>query len=261
MKPKSGCWTCKGETTSSPLPLNGLEIAANIFHAGRKVGCDKGLPNCNNCIRIGRECLGYGVRLVWPDRPDGRRSKTEVLCQEPPRPCASEQQRLSYHTIEFLNVTFDDIEVLKYGHSYRPLIKRRLSSPARSLSLHPVVGQDAMLLSYCKSAKLYNTNELSLNWREDENRIATMISTTHTRNGFHHDLLPMALTASCPASSALRNAMLAISAYHSCGTLAALPYKTNAVSHLSRALASNFGGIDIQMAASMMLCVYNVSCD
>lgn len=87
-----------------------------------------------------------------------------------------------------------------------------------------------------------------------------MISTTHTRNGFHHDLLPMALTASCLASSALRNAMLAISAYHSCGTLAALPYKMNAVSYLSRALASNVGGTEIQMAASMMLCVYNVSC-
>lgn len=87
-----------------------------------------------------------------------------------------------------------------------------------------------------------------------------MISTTHTRNGFHHDLLPMALTTSCLASSALRNAMLAISAYHSYGTLAALPYKTNAVSYLSRALASNFGGTEIQMAASMMLCVYNVSC-
>ncbi|KAH6989333.1 fungal-specific transcription factor domain-containing protein [Ilyonectria sp. MPI-CAGE-AT-0026] len=220
MKPKSGCWTCKG----------------------RKVGCDKGLPHCNNCIRMGRECLGYGVRLVWPDCRDGRRSKTEVLCQEPPRPCASEQQRQSYRTIEFLNVTFEDIEVVRYGYSYRPLIKRCLPSPARSLSLHPVVGQDAMLLSYCKY----------------ENRIATMISTTHTRNGFHHDLLPMALTASCLASSALRNAMLAISAYHSCGTLAALPYKINAVSYLSRALASNVGGTEIQMAASMMLCVYNV---
>ncbi|KAF7544891.1 hypothetical protein G7Z17_g9601 [Cylindrodendrum hubeiense] len=63
-----------------------------------------------------------------------------------------------------------------------------------------------------------------------------MISTTHTRNGFHHDLLPMALTRSDAASSALCNAMLAVSAYHSCGALAALPYKTNARLDLDKQL-------------------------
>ncbi|KPM40322.1 hypothetical protein AK830_g6221 [Neonectria ditissima] len=85
-----------------------------------------------------------------------------------------------------------------------------------------------------------------------------MISTTHARNGFHHDLLPMALTSSDPASSALRNAMLAISAHHSRGVLAALPYKTSAVGCLSRAIASDLAATETVMAASMMLCVYSV---
>ncbi|KAK7402932.1 hypothetical protein QQX98_011330 [Neonectria punicea] len=85
-----------------------------------------------------------------------------------------------------------------------------------------------------------------------------MISTTSTRNGFHQDLLPMALTSPDPASSALYNAMLAIAAYHSHGSLAALPYKTKAVGYLSRAIVSSSAASETVMAASMMLCVYSV---
>ncbi|KAH7171466.1 fungal-specific transcription factor domain-containing protein [Dactylonectria macrodidyma] len=217
MKPKSGCWTCKK----------------------RKIGCDKGLPHCKNCTGTGRECEGYGIRLLWPDRPDGRRSKTDLAIGKPSKTHASDLQQLSYSAVNFLNVTHEDMNSLQCGYSYRHLVRKH-PRPSRSISLHPVVGQDAMLLSYYEGC------------------VATMISTTHTRNGFHHDILPMALASSDPASSALCNAMLAISAYHSSGALAALPYKTSAVSNLSKALVSSSGATEIQMAASMMLCVYNV---
>jgi hypothetical protein len=90
-----------------------------------------------------------------------------------------------------------------------------------------------------------------------------MISTTHTQNGFRHDLLPMALaTSPDPAASALCNAMLAVAAHHIHGSASALPYKARAVSHLSRALGAAGSSLEqdseIQMAASMMLCVYSV---
>ncbi|KAH7163547.1 fungal-specific transcription factor domain-containing protein [Dactylonectria estremocensis] len=239
MKPKSGCWTCKSEATAPTLPLNGTWPAANIDRPERKIGCDKGLPHCNNCTGTGRECKGYGIRLLWPDRPDGRRSKTDFIIGESSRTHASDHQQFGYGVVNFLNVTHEDMIAVQSGFSYRHLVRKH-PGPSRSISLHPIVGQDAMLLSYY------------------EGRIATMISTTHTRNGFHHDLIPMALGSSDPASSALCNAMLAISAYHSSGTLAALPYKTSAVSHLSQALISSSGATETQMAASMMLCVYNV---
>ncbi|CAI4218861.1 unnamed protein product [Parascedosporium putredinis] len=52
-RPANGCWTCKK----------------------RKIGCDRGLPSCDNCRRSERDCLGYGVRLSWPESLDGRRRK------------------------------------------------------------------------------------------------------------------------------------------------------------------------------------------
>ena len=87
-----------------------------------------------------------------------------------------------------------------------------------------------------------------------------MISTTNAQNGFRNDLLPMALaTPPDPAASALCNAMLAVAAHHTLGSAAALPYQARAVSHLSRALgAGSEEATEIQMAASMMLCVYSV---
>lgn len=90
-----------------------------------------------------------------------------------------------------------------------------------------------------------------------------MISTLHTRNGFRTALLPMAMSGFDASASALCQAMMAVSAYHRFGPEGALRYKTNAVRSLRDSLGSS--GVDgeiwpteTQVAASMMLCVYNV---
>lgn len=90
-----------------------------------------------------------------------------------------------------------------------------------------------------------------------------MVSTIQTRNGFRSELLPMALACPSPAADALRNAMLAVSAFHYRGSAAALPYKITAVRTLAESLSPRYdcnwvGFTEAQIAASMMLCVYNV---
>ncbi|KAF4972586.1 hypothetical protein FSARC_859 [Fusarium sarcochroum] len=50
--PSPGCGTCRA----------------------RKVRCDQTLPTCNRCLKAGRHCKGYGMRLSWPRRNDTRRA-------------------------------------------------------------------------------------------------------------------------------------------------------------------------------------------
>ncbi|KAF7562607.1 hypothetical protein G7046_g1511 [Stylonectria norvegica] len=91
-----------------------------------------------------------------------------------------------------------------------------------------------------------------------------MVSTVNSRNGFRLELLPIALSASSTSActSGLLNAILAVAAFHWHGSEAALPYKSKAIRHLSDSLSKESADdsvtIDIQLATSMMLCVYSV---
>lgn len=93
-----------------------------------------------------------------------------------------------------------------------------------------------------------------------------MISTTQVRNGFRTALLPMVLSGDDASSKALWNSMMAVSAFHLSGIEAAFKYKTNAIRFLSASLSTpnSAGSADVnetQLAASMMLCIYNVCHD
>lgn len=90
-----------------------------------------------------------------------------------------------------------------------------------------------------------------------------MISTVDANNGFRQKLIPIAVNGPSFAAKALRSAILALSAYHRYGLGAALPYKIQALRLLSHSLekesSADVPPIESQLAASMMLCVYNVS--
>jgi hypothetical protein len=89
-----------------------------------------------------------------------------------------------------------------------------------------------------------------------------MISTLQAQNGFRGELLPMALSRSDMSASALCNAIMAVAAFHNWGgTRAALPYKARAMTFLKESIQANnsLHVTETQAAASMMLCVYNVS--
>ncbi|KAL6797268.1 fungal-specific transcription factor domain-containing protein [Trichoderma sp. SZMC 28013] len=221
MKAKQGCWTCKQ----------------------RKIGCDRDLPVCHNCTRTGRHCLGYGLRLLWPDRHDGRRKDSGFVVYEPPENPLEASKNYGRH---FLNVNHNDVASSLDPSSYNALIARTVSKPTRTLNLYPtMVGQDAIFMSYY------------------ERVIAPMISTTQVTNGFRTDLVQMVLSRGDSATKALWNSMMAVAAFHRSGTEAAFTYKTNAVRYLSASLTPGHetSSIDLnqtQFAASMMLCIYSV---
>lgn len=90
-----------------------------------------------------------------------------------------------------------------------------------------------------------------------------MICTVDANNGFRLDLLPRALSQTCEASIALRNAIFAVSSFHRFDAQKALPFKTKALRYLSYSLAREEalrlpGVAETQFAASLMLCVYSV---
>ncbi|KAI2640084.1 fungal-specific transcription factor domain-containing protein [Xylaria nigripes] len=213
-----GCWTCRK----------------------RKIGCDRSNPACNNCLRTGRECLGYGIRLAWPDQPDGRRRGNRT----PVRAVHCSPHSHADYGKHFLNMTYEDLMHTGKGLMVLSeiLLLRSQQRPARSIPLLPSLHErDAHLLSYY------------------HDRLSRMISTVDVNNGFRDDLLPMALTCEGQASNGLRNAMLAVSALHLWGPEQALSYKAEAIGSLVSSLSTeSFGTTETQLATSMMLCVYNV---
>lgn len=219
VKRTQGCWTCKK----------------------RKIGCDRGYPACNNCLRTGRECLGYGIRLAWPDQPDGRRRSGRT----PDRAVHCSPHNPADYGKQFLNMTYEDL--MHSGKGLMALnellLLRGPQRPARSIPLLPRFGErDSHLLDY------YNQ------------RLSWMISTINVNNGFRDDLIPMALCSHGQASHGLRNAILAVSAFHLWGPEQALSYKAEAIRSLSSSLSGteSFNTTETQLATSMMLCVYNV---
>ncbi|KAI0471253.1 fungal-specific transcription factor domain-containing protein [Xylaria cf. heliscus] len=212
-----GCWTCKK----------------------RKIGCDRGYPACNNCLRTGRECLGYGIRLAWPDQPDGRRRGSRV----PDRAVHSSPHNPANYGEQFLNMTYEDLMHSGKGLMVlNELFLRSQHRPIRSMPLLP---------------KFQDRESHLLRYYHD--RLSRMISTINVYNGFRDDLIPMALTTGGEASHGLRNAILAVSAFHLWGPEHALTYKAEAIRSLSSSLSTEtFGDTETQLATSMMLCVYNV---
>lgn len=116
----------------------------------RKIGCDRAVPSCDNCTRSGRGCQGYNIRLLWPDRPDGRRKVGEVV-HSPVRPGPPVPVPRHYGT-QFLNVTFEDVAQSTRERPITDLVSSpALPRPRPSLTLHhALLGQDANLLSYCE---------------------------------------------------------------------------------------------------------------
>ena len=120
----------------------------------RKIGCDRGSPACNNCLRTGRECLGYNIRLAWPDQPDGRRRVSQLPGQATQLPPINAQD----YGNQFLNVTYSDLLKSRNGYADRALALALAHEPPTPRLKHIVAfvpdlrEREAHLLDYCKSA-------------------------------------------------------------------------------------------------------------
>ncbi|KAH6652945.1 fungal-specific transcription factor domain-containing protein [Truncatella angustata] len=214
-------------------------VNADYVQKERKIGCDRGLPACNNCLRTGRECLGYGIRLAWPDQPDGRRRKSQTPDQAIQLPAGNSK----HYGRQFLNVNYDDVARASNAESSdRPILYHRSPQPQRLIPLIPNLHEREPQLIYYY-----------------EHQLSRMVSTIDVNNGFREYILPLALSPYNPTSEGLRNAMISVAAFHLLGHEAALPFKAKAIQSLSWSLSGDSVAItETQLATSMMLCVYNV---
>lgn len=255
-KSNKGCWTCKGESSSAECQILQL-LKRNV---ARKIGCDKQLPDCNNCVRTGRSCEGYGIKVQWPETVDGRRP----TCSWEARAQKSWNfvKSSTPGELHFLNTTFDDLESRTASSSLRsfrfqpsPTIARGLTVGFGTTDLMP---EDKILLSYCKI--LFRVGRVpSCSIIPDHEVLSRMITTIDdSRNGFRTVLIPRALAGQSLSSQSLREAMLALSAFHLWGHDAAVRHKVRAIRLLSASIGQE-KDLANQFATSMMLCICDVS--
>jgi hypothetical protein len=105
--------------------------------AARKIGCDKSLPACNNCLRTGRSCQGYGFKLRWAT-PDTQ-SRSQSAIQLPER-------------LYFLHTTAAEIALWNSDILPSMHYPTNLPYPARPISSSSLTGPaiDPFLFSYCQ---------------------------------------------------------------------------------------------------------------
>ncbi|KAF2628274.1 hypothetical protein BU25DRAFT_43010 [Macroventuria anomochaeta] len=222
----TNCWTCKQ----------------------RKVGCDRALPTCINCKKGQRTCQGYGLRLAWPDKQDGRRKQKRYEVNDQDVVTNYLPQRDGCFT--FLNTVVEDLDGSRL--CVTDLINGELvsiMSNAIPISINPisVSEQNGMLL---------NHYDLEIA------RITTTID--DDSNGFRLALIPMALSSPDLSARSILHSTLAIACYHLGRPQQALKYKFRAIKDLSDSFANlSIETVDCasktrHFAACMMLCVYGV---
>lgn len=132
-----------------------LAVRLGLPKTERKVGCDRALPACANCTRAKRECKGYGLKLAWPDKYDGRRKQKKYEA-EPDLSATNYVTKLG--EFYFLNTSIGDIQGQK--HTVRDLVET--GCPAfdfcvpRSVSprLLDLGEREGSLLSYCECSTI-----------------------------------------------------------------------------------------------------------
>ncbi|KAL5387927.1 hypothetical protein DPSP01_003326 [Paraphaeosphaeria sporulosa] len=255
---KSNCWTCKE----------------------RKVGCDRALPHCANCTRAKRECKGYGLKLAWPDKYDGRRKQKKY--QADPDNSATNYVT-KFGEFSFLNTGNGDVEGQKY--TVRDLAARGCPaidfgvsrSVSRSVSpgLHvwklDLCEREGSLLSYFRgcsfnyplASERYQSGSTLTESLIDDSVVARMITTIDdSTNGFRLQIMPMALTSTDASATSLLQATLALASFHLGSREEALTHKVKAIKALAESIhcASPLDerSRQTQFASCLMLCVYSV---
>lgn len=58
-----------------------LRESERLTHAARRVRCDRTVPSCARCLKAGRTCDGFSLRLSWPHSRNRKRAVFAI----PPR--------------------------------------------------------------------------------------------------------------------------------------------------------------------------------
>lgn len=115
----------------------------------RKVGCDRALPECINCKKGQRTCQGYGLRLAWPDKQDGRRKQKRYEVKD--QDVVTKYLPRKDGVLQFLNTVVEDLDGSRL--SFRELIQAELTGAVSTiplpLNICSINEKDGMLLSHC----------------------------------------------------------------------------------------------------------------
>ena len=128
------------------LPLTSHHRANAHRGAERKIACDGQLPLCDRCLRTGRSCGGYGLRLKWQETPDHRR---KLACVSNDLPVLFPRQYCRHSGWHFINFTIADV-LDHYARQVCSPSRHSLCLP-RSLSPSPCLdSNEGSLLAYCE---------------------------------------------------------------------------------------------------------------
>ncbi|KAI5456939.1 fungal-specific transcription factor domain-containing protein [Mariannaea sp. PMI_226] len=195
-----------------------------------KIACDKTEPACHNCLKKGRVCLGYGLKLSWP-RPDDKRRLTEKH--------GHYMVPVKEYQSEFIRTSSEDIEAWQSQAlaRYDRAAYNSIFSPQR------LRGSIATLDPFLA------TNQYS--------PVARLISSSHDADNLYGLLVRLSLSDDNLPSLATRHAISALSYQHLNMESAAMMHQTSAIRALQAAIENVDPSRAMQMmAASMLLSIF-----
>ncbi|KAI1735006.1 fungal-specific transcription factor domain-containing protein [Xylaria scruposa] len=215
-----GCWTCRE----------------------RKVSCDRSIPICERCSRSKLPCQGYGLRLSWPTRVDGRRL---IIGHSSPH----KERMVSRSRFHLVNASFWDIQLYHY------LLVAKSKARAHRIPMIPHAPN---------AFQKFNLDDMELNllqyFQHHASRfLATFGYDTEYASGM---LMRMALADDGPSATAVLRSLLAFSYLHCYGHQAqVVKLKITAVRALKTASRSLIGAKEgvRHIGATMILCSIQTS--
>ncbi|KAL2825096.1 fungal-specific transcription factor domain-containing protein [Aspergillus cavernicola] len=203
--------------------------------------CDRHEPGCWNCVRSGRVCPGYGVRLSWPDENNQRRA-----------------------------VVFEPISSLLPGVDGQPVATRFIGVTCWDIEMHyfttsKYLHRDSQVYyppSQLKKAKVWEPSmdgqfksELIAYFRHVASK--SLILLPDNQSGFCDLLLQLAVYNTNPTSRAVLYSLLALSSTHRYGYhSAANQLKVKAIVDLRSSIHGELTYTEAlqHIAAGMLLC-------
>lgn len=236
--------------------LERIRVLSNLiaFLSERRILCDRKSPECLQCIRSKRTCMGYELRLSWPAKNNRKRAMLGKAS-----PLKSNESRISTSGLRTVNVTSWDIVVYNYlanpGTIQCPLLPIRPSlSPFKAETNYD-------LLQYCKYLPCFTcapmltsvvdliaSNSLVACRRDEGPKLQTI-------------LIRIALSKDSPYSNAVLKSLFAFSAIHRYGLHTYADKLKQAA--LSTLTALTKGGVQdneviFHVATLMLLCCFEV---
>ncbi|KAF1816827.1 hypothetical protein P152DRAFT_504320 [Eremomyces bilateralis CBS 781.70] len=223
--------------------MNTPERGCGVCQA-RRVRCDRTIPSCARCLKAGRTCDGFGLRLSWPHSSDRKRAVFTV----PPR---NESSFNKSDDISFVQTTSWDMRIhyrLSAEGWNRTVGKYLSGSPVLTTPVrwipHQLDASQEALVQYFESHASFSLTTVGID--------ALKLRST---------LLRLAFMSSAPASAAVLQSLLAVASLHCYGHQPrAAHYKLSAIQLLNESSKRGLETKEIIQhgAAGMLLASFEI---